>query len=403
MTLTLGNDLTGLVSREVDSAESKAGQFGASLTSGNDSFVEVVDAFLGNSLRDSEILLGTIAKNTAYGVNLLTVTDEYLKTIASLMQEGLKIISTARSLSADKLAVLQKSLIGKKAQINLLIKTASFDGKSLLKGVDMDVQVGLNVTDKLKIKVNDISNGKLFRTSAVKAVNRWIAQDHTRCGYYNSQSEIQQDLANNLSLIDAAVKKNGSGTGVASFTIQQLALAIFSLRSQDPSFLSLLKETLPETISSLKSIIPHDNNRNLANATINQLADALSIIPGQRGVKKEVRGLFDDDASINSCTTYSPAQLALTNDIYTTALQTIRLEQASIANKRQNLLFVADALRATTNITQKAADSYLKTDYVLTAQRYSEAIRTIVAAITSLQAANKIPEAAQRLIDTLAR
>ena len=45
---------------------------------------------------------------------------------------------------------------------------------------------------------------------------------------------------------------------------------------------------------------------------------------------------------------------------------------------------------------------HLKTDYVLTAQQYSETIRTMVAAITSLQAANKIPEAAQRLIDALA-
>ena len=54
-------------------------------------------------------------------------------------------------------------------------------------------------------------------------------------------------------------------------------------------------------------------------------------------------------------------------------------------------------------MTQKAADSYLKTDYVLTAQQYSETIRTMVAAITALQASNKIPEAAQRLIDALAR
>ena len=132
MTLTLGNDLTGLVSREVGSGGSKASQLGASLTSGNDAFVEVVDAFLGNSLRDNEILLGTIAKNTAYGVNLLTVTDEYLKTIASLLQDSLKIISSAGSLSSDKLAVLQKSLSGKRTQINLLVKTAGFDGKSLL-------------------------------------------------------------------------------------------------------------------------------------------------------------------------------------------------------------------------------------------------------------------------------
>ncbi len=398
MTLTLGNDLTGLVSREVDSGGSKASQLGASLTSGNDAFVEVVDAFLGNSLRDNEILLSTIAKNTAYGVNLLTVTDEYLKTIASLLQDSLKIISSAGSLSSDKLAVLQKSLSDKRAQINLLIKTAGFDGKSLLKGVGMDVQVGLNVTNTLKIKVNDINDGKLFRSSITTTINRWIAEDYTRCRYYNSESEMKRDLELNRNLVLVAIRKNGSGTG-DKLRVVDLATAIVSLRDKNPSLPSLLNETLPETISSLKSIVPHDNNRNFANTNINQLTDALkSIIPGQPGAKKEVLDLFGG-MSISLYTT----KLALLNNIYVTALATIRGEQSGVANQKQNLLFVADALRATTNITQKAADSYLKTDYVLTAQLYSETIRTMVAAITSLQAANKIPEAAQRLIDALAK
>jgi len=398
MTLILGNDLTGLVSREVDSGGSKASQLGTSLTSGNDAFVEVVDAFLGNSLRDNEILLGTIAKNTAYGVNLLTVTDEYLKTIASLLQDSLKIISSAGSLSSDKLAVLQKSLSDKRAQINLLIKTAGFDGKSLLKGVGMDVQVGLNVTNTLKIKVNDINDGKLFRSSITTTINRWIAEDYTRCRYYNSESEMKRDLELNRNLVLVAIRKNGSGTG-DKLRVVDLATAIVSLRDKNPSLPSLLNETLPETISSLKSIVPHDNNRNFANTNINQLTDALkSIIPGQPGAKKEVLDLFGG-MSISLYTT----KLALLNNIYVTALATIRGEQARVANQKQNLLFVADALRAATNITQKAADSYLKTDYVLTAQLYSETIRTMVAAITSLQAANKIPEAAQRLIDALAK
>ena len=79
MPLTLGNDLTGLVSREVDAAGSKASGLGASLTTGNDVFVEVVDAFLGNSLRDKEIMLGALAKTTTYSVNMINVADEYLK------------------------------------------------------------------------------------------------------------------------------------------------------------------------------------------------------------------------------------------------------------------------------------------------------------------------------------
>jgi hypothetical protein len=279
-----------------------------------------------------------------------------------------------------------------------LVKTAGFDGKSLLKGVDMDVQVGLNVTDKLKIKVNDI-DGKLFRSSIVTTINLWIAEDYTRCRYYNSESEMKRDLERNLNLVLVAIKQNGSGTG-GQFRIADLATAIVSLRDKNPSLSSLLNDTLPETISSLKSIIPHDNNRNFANATINQLAEALVKIPGQDGAKKEVMDLLGlRGVPISLYTT----KHAFLSNIYVTALATIRAEQARVANQKQNLLFVADALRAATNITQKAADSYLKTDYVLTAQLYSETIRTMVAAITSLQAANKIPEAAQRLIDALAK
>jgi flagellin-like hook-associated protein FlgL len=202
MTLTLGNDLTGLVSRKVDAAESKARSLGASLTTGNDVFVEVVDEFLGNSLRDGEILLGAIAKNTTYGVNLLTVTNEYLKTIASLLRDSLKIISSAGSFSVDKLAVLQKNLNDKKAQVNLLINTASFDYKSLLKGnvMDMEIQVGLNVDDKLKIKVNDISNGKLFRSSITTALNEKIKSGNFPTNYYININEINAAADHNTNL-----------------------------------------------------------------------------------------------------------------------------------------------------------------------------------------------------------
>ena len=94
---------------------------------------------------------------------------------------------------------------------------------------------------------------------------------------------------------------------------------------------------------------------------------------------------------------------AIALDVFTTAINEIRAEQANLRNQKTNLFEAVDALRATINVTQKAADSYLKTDYVLSAQQYSELIRTIVASITALQAANKIPEAAQRLINSLAR
>ena len=115
------------------------------------------------------------------------------------------------------------------------------------------------------------------------------------------------------------------------------------------------------------------------------------------------RDLWDslkDDQSVNL---ENNETRILAQDVFTAALGAIRTEQAAVSNQKSNVVGAADALRATTNVTQKAADSYLKTDYVLTAQQYSETIRTMVAAITALQASNKIPEAAQRLIDALAR
>ena len=93
----------------------------------------------------------------------------------------------------------------------------------------------------------------------------------------------------------------------------------------------------------------------------------------------------------------------LAHDVFLSALSNIRAEQARLRTQENNLMENIDVMRATVNITQKTADSYLHTDYLLTAQEYSEIIRTVVAAITALQAANKVPEAAQKLLDNLAR
>ena len=92
MALTLGNDLTGLVSREVDAAGRRASGLGDSMTTGINKFVPVVDAFLGNSLRDNEVILGAVAKNTAYSVNMLTIANEYMSSVASALQGALTAV-----------------------------------------------------------------------------------------------------------------------------------------------------------------------------------------------------------------------------------------------------------------------------------------------------------------------
>jgi hypothetical protein len=401
MALTLGNDLTGLVSREVDAAGSKASGLGASLTTGNDVFVEVVDAFLGNSLRDGEVVLGAVAKNTAYSINLLTITDEYLKTIASSLQDGLKTIGSAGPLSADKLAVLQKNLNDKRAQVALLINTADFDGKGLLKGdaKDIQVQVGLNVTDKLGIKVNDISGGALFRSSVTTVLNNVIktAPDiNAITDYYvnaNAATEVNVDIRDNVNLIWAALgNAGGSGSGGAMTAAHAADLFLDLPAAQK----AVLDQVAPLALAQI--VAAGNGNTNFTTAN---LAD-LTAMFGNGGARAEILALLADDQATD-ISAGTVASRVLAQDIFQSALNSVRAEQAAVSNQKTNVVEAADALRATTNVTQKAADSYLKTDYVLTAQQYSETIRTMVAAITSLQAANKIPEAAQRLIDALAR
>ena len=460
MTLTLGNDLTGAVAREVGEASRKSSGLGESLTTGNNKFVEVVDGFLGSSLRDSEIVLGAIAKNTAYSINMLTITDEYLKTVATSLQEGLKTIGSAGHLSADKLAVLQKNLNDKRSQVDLLIKTADFDGKALLGGgaKAVEVQVGLSIADKLTLKVNDIGSGKLFRSSVAAALNEYLAADAARSQHYAGTGNAQafaDAKATNTNLIHAslttgaimtgtqlgmalnhAIQNNSSmadflekalptsaaalGVGVtfANATAGQLGVA-FSVQADATIALSLVGKAVANagnaqgTADAVRDIITNDANipqavkdaataaAAVGGATVASVtAVALSAAGANRS---ELLGILGDNAATNISDAGDEANRVLAQDVFTNALNSIRAEQSSVSNQKQNVVGAADALRATTNVTQKSADSYLKTDYVMTAQQYSETIRTMVASITALQAANKIPEAAQRLIDALAR
>ena len=110
MTLTLGNDLTGTTAREVGEASRRLKSLGDSMVTGDDKGVEVVDGFLGSSLRDTEIILGAVAQTTSYATNIVSITEQYLDTIASFLQKGLITIATVSSLSTDKVEVLQKNI-----------------------------------------------------------------------------------------------------------------------------------------------------------------------------------------------------------------------------------------------------------------------------------------------------
>jgi len=300
-----------------------------------------------------------------------------------------------------------KNLNDKRTQVALLINTADFDGKGLLKGdaQDLQVQVGLNVTDRLSIRVNDINNGKLFRSSIATALNKAIidaADINAATTYYvnaNAATQVDLDIRDNVNLFHAALNHtavnaaNGPRGSGAVMTNVQFGVLVMGLSAAQKA---LLNQMAP---LGLAQIVATDPTHTFLNADANDL----NALYADANAKAEFLAIVQDDAATNIATQGDNAKRVLAQDVFDNALNSIRTEQATVSNQKSNVVGAADALRATTNVTQKAADSYLKTDYVLTAQQYSETIRTMVAAITALQASNKIPEAAQRLIDALAR
>ncbi|PCJ23772.1 MAG: hypothetical protein COA94_07990 [Rickettsiales bacterium] len=402
MGLTMGNSLVGAASRQIGADNLKSDDLGQSMATGANKRADVVDLFLGNSLRDAEVVLKTLANSTNYSKNMLEITDKYLSTLAGSLQESLQTIGSAGPLSGEKRAILQQNLVDKKTQVGLLIKTADFDGKSLLSGdiKDLGVQVGLASSDKLFLNATDISGGKLWRTSATNLI---IAQMKTANGtaYYATQAEADADAGKNINLLSAALQNNNAvtgatGSGAVAMTDTELATLIDAVRTGNTSFSSSLNEMAPITLAQIEIANGGDT---FADSSIANLAIAIAA----GGSRAELEALFGDDVTIDISDPALTVNLTVANNVFTTALNTIRIEQASIANQGSNIAEAADALLATINVTQRAADSYTMTDYVTTATEYSETIRTITSAISALQAANKIPEAAQELVRSLAR
>jgi flagellin-like hook-associated protein FlgL len=413
MALTLGNNLKGLVSREVDATCRKTSGLGESMTTGINKFAPVVNAFLGNSLRDSEIAINSITRDLSYSANMLNVADEYLKVIASLTQECLTIIASAAGKSDEKTLVLQAVLNSKKEQINMFVNSAGFDNKLLLNGSvrDLNVQVGKTSDDVIELNIINIGDGKLFRSPTAHAYNEYMRTNIGSSKYYVNQSELDIDYRENKNLLQLSEPNPpyvGSGTGQFT-TWDQNGLILRGVLDDNPRLGIVLNEAAPDYLAAIRAVVPADPARDFSAATALQIVTAGLALqnacpvqpPAYMGgfLPEMTRIVYDNQPLI--LTTEKDQVVAA--DIIKGAVETVRRAQASISNQKQNIIEISGSLRATVNVTAQAADSYLKTDYVLTAQQYSESIRTMVASITSLQAANKIPEAAQRLLDGLAR
>ncbi len=395
MALTLNNDLTGLVSREVNAASSEVRTHGKSMVTGDNQSASPVDSFLGNSLHDEEFFLGALANVASYATNVINITEEYFNSITSYMQDAAGTIATAASISSDKVAVLQKHIDDLKNQIEIAINTAFFDGRYVLKGGAnrIDVQVASNSTTGVTVQVKNISGNRLFLTTLGRRINEWLAQDFNRTTYYQNQTELDAALLDNENLIaNAMFPGAGSGTG-GPITNNQIANALVAVRAIDANFFAdYITFAAPIFTQFLNGL---GGNPTLLTANAVNFANALA------------NGGANADIAFSVFVPQNPRLDTQQNrtialDIFQSSLTSIRAEQAGLTTQKANVAEAVDALKAATNATEAAGNSYTKADYVLEAQQYSELIRKMVASVTSLQAANKIPEAAQRLIDSLA-
>ena len=414
MTLTLKSSLTSTVSREIRAASNLNHTLGTSLTTGNNEDIEVVDSFLGNTLQSDAIIKGAIAKTSAYGINMLNVADAYISLTRELVRDSMNLISTAEGKSPNKVAVLQKNLNDKQEQISLLINAAKYDGKHLLNGSvrDLAMQVGRNVDDKIEMNIINIGDGKLLRSSLASAYNEYI---HTNFAalqadivYYQNQSEIDTDYRENKNLLQLAERDApypGSGTGgIPGWpNVANVWHAILN-GPNGAQYAATLNRAAPNTLAALKNVGVANPNRDFSNASVNEIRQALVATAVYAGVNPryyadEIKRVIYDNQPLSLS---SSQDIAVAYDIFKGALHTLRSAQAQISNTKKNIISAIDALKATTVVTEKAADSYLKTNYVETSNKYAQNLRTIVGSISALQASNKIIDAAQKLVDSLA-
>lgn len=115
-----------------------------------------------------------------------------------------------------------------------------------------------------------------------------------------------------------------------------------------------------------------------------------------------------DKLFTNNLGNYVPA-LSILNDtdakvaqeVLEGALVKIRSEEASVQTQIESIREASAALESTIAITQQSANSYTDADLLEYSQMFSDGIKRIVAAISAMQAGNKISDAAQQLLQGL--
>ena len=374
MALTIQNSQTANVSSITDTKQKTLANTGTSLATGDDILASSTAVFLGKGLEDGAKINTALVQNLSYNVNKLTAAALNLNKLSETLQASIDGIFTAQGKPQATKVILNNSQKATRDQVDMFIKSAKFDNMLLLNGdaQSMKVQVGTNASENTVLKVKNISGGNLFRSSITTALNDAIMKGAATT-YYANAAEIAVDTAQNINLVHCAITNaGGSGTGGAAMTNAQFAALLHGLNAEQKALLDQAAPVARDLLTAANAGVT------FANAT----AAELEVMIGNANSKAELTAILSDNAATDLTTEHG---CVLAADVTKNALNTIRIEQASIKNQMLNLESIAQTLSETANNMEKTADSYTSTDYVKASAEYAALLREIKAALFVLQ------------------
>ncbi len=442
MVVALQNSLTKYVAREVNDACLNVRYLNNSINTGQNELITPISFSLGSGLRDEYIFFRSVTKRLSYGFNLVLVANKSLSSIISELTQCLCIVTKAKIVSYDKLEILQKNLNEKIQNINLIIKSANFDGKALLKdGLNADIQVGMGATETISIRIEKLE-GNLFRNNAANALNKYLGAELGRVGGYRTQKALDEAVLTRVNFTQA---------DAYDLDEEQLSRAIEVARNGNEFFLNLdndiprINDVLEVGYTNslrVKLHMAHGVNADVIEDVIDQVRrENVSDITDIKAIAKEIervggtvaRNVFlsydtfhatlhraeqqnienslvdpeDRDELIRLLRDIQSISLATSierisaQEVILSALSAVRIIESDLARQKSNIVEILSIFKSKNNVIQQVADSYLKTDYVLTSQQLVEEINRISGSIAALQAGNKLQETVLKLLQSL--
>ena len=423
----INNSLSGTAVSEAYSNSRNLEKTGISIATGQ-KVTGVIENLIGSALNDDVCMSQTFSKNAANTVNMLTEAEVSLATTETLARDALVLIEQAGMASPDCVARLETQLNDKKAQMNHLIDNCQFDGRPLLGGeiTNVSVQLGKAGEKPINIHIKNIDHGKLFRSSVANTLDDYL-QDKFGGGqqensHYDRRAQIDKDVANNMNLVETSEMKHplispGTRQIMSWSQLFHMYHGACHVPGDDgrqfaeklnvvlPKALKVLKEgcaAIPSPVAgepNLVDALAADPTRDFTNATTAAIKSAFQkTFKGHQQYSDELaRAVYDNQELALS----SEADIEISADIFRGVLETAREMRIGIKAQKSNIINIADSISVNTNINQKVADSYSKTDYISATQKYSEEIKKMSVSPAVLQGVNKLNQAVQKFANSV--